>query len=312
MDLDMFESQFRASENYKDIVNLLKNNYAFRYYKYYYYNTEHNSSKLDITLKILFNFINRYPKEDIHDLVVDGFTRVKTILKSIVDHPKDNKRLLEDVITAINNLLSPYINYSAPKKDVLTIDDHLDYEFRISSSMYKINHIGDILSYGVWREEYNYGRVSHSNVGKMIIYPYSVFMRIFLSKKFLFLRNNINTQIFRLLESADIDGKGDINISNKILKQIEIFINKHYMYLGGKFDVFYELRTYIENAFSDIISSGDKNSKYYNVDNLDEIQELQTILKAIDFWEDTVEDIVNRNMNKRIYNLKQLCMEEMK
>lgn len=301
MDMSTFEAQFKASENFKDLTNLLKNNYLFVPYKFYFYNTEHDSSQLEIGLKIIFNFINRYKKEDTHDLVVDKFNTVKNIIKEICDQPKDNKKLAEELCTTINAIINSHLNYTIPKNKEFTIEDYLDYEFTITSTQYKIARISEMISYGLWREELNYGKLYHSNVNRLIPYTYTTFMKIFLSKKYLNLRNELTKLAHKLIHSANENGIGDTNISNKFINNLEVFINKHYMYLDSSTNsVFSELRTYIENIFVRVLDKSNKSSKYYNIENLDDIPEIKVILKAVDFWEDTKEEIINKNIGTRM------------
>ena len=304
-----FESDFKESENYKDLTNLLKNNYQFVQYKYHFYNTEHDSTKLEIGLKIIFAYINKFYKNYTHDLIINKFDIVKKIIKECCTEPSDNTKLAEELCSAINSIINAYSNYTRPNRE-LTIEDYLDYEFRITSIQYKISHISEIISYGLWREEYNYGKLYHSNVSRITPYSYSTFMKVFLSKKFLRLRNEIKILAYKLIESANVDGIGDVTISNQLLKQLEIFINKQYMYLNDKINVFDELRTYIENVFISILGKN-SNNKNYNVETLDDVAEVKVIMKAISFWEDNKEDIINKNIKTRITTLKDIKVEEM-
>lgn len=304
-----FESDFKESENYKDLTNLLKNNYQFVQYKYHFYNTEHDSTKLEIGLKIIFAYINKFYKNYTHDLIINKFDIVKKIIKECCTEPNDNTKLAEELCSAINSIINAYSSYTRPNRE-LTIEDYLDYEFRITSIQYKISHINEIISYGLWREEYNYGKLYHSNVNRLTPYSYSTFMKVFLSKKFLRLRNEIKILAYKLIESANIDGVGDVTISNQLLKQLEIFINKQYMYLNDTINVFDELRTYIENVFISILGKN-SNNKNYNVETLDDVAEIKVIMKAISFWEDNKEDIINKNIKTRITTLKDIKVEEM-
>ena len=305
MDINEFILQFKASENYKDLTNLLKNNYLFIPYKFYFYNTEHDASQLEIGLKILFNFINRYKKEDTHDLVVDKFSKIKDAIREICNEPKDNKKLAEEICTAINAIIHSYLNYNLPKKD-LTIEDYLDYEFTITSAQYKINHISEIISYGLWREEYNYGKLYHNNVNRITPYSYSTFMKILLSKKFLKLRNELKNLAYKLIDSVNENGVGNPEITNKFIKHLEIFIDKQFMYLTDVVNVFDELRIYIENIFVNVLDKSNKTSKLYNIENIDDIPEIRTIMKAIDFYEDMKEEIFTRNIETRLVSITKI------
>ena len=309
MDMSSLETQFKNSINYTDLVNLLKNNFTFIPYKFYIYNIEHHSSQIEIGLKIIFNFINQFNKEDVNDIILDKFNTIKTIINEICDNPKDNKKLAEDICSAINSVIYAYINYTIPEK-YLSIEEYLDYEFSITSSQYKIHNINEIISYGLWREELNYGKLLHSNKNiKTIPYPYSTFMKILLSRKYLNLRNKLTKLAYKLLQSIDTDISNSTEISNDFIKSLETFVNKQFIYINDKnSDVFGELRIYIENIFINVL---DKSFKKYTIENLEDIPKIKNILKTIDFWDNTKEDIFNKNIQLKIFsNYKKLLPKE--
>ena len=109
-----FESDFKESENYKDLTNLLKNNYQFVQYKYHFYNTEHDSTKLEIGLKIIFAYINKFYKNYTHDLIINKFDIVKKIIKECCTEPSDNTKLAEELCSAINSIINAYSSLHNP------------------------------------------------------------------------------------------------------------------------------------------------------------------------------------------------------
>lgn len=262
MNIQTFETQFRNSEHFKDITNLIKNNYYFNNNKSYFYNTEFISSHLEILLKIIFNYINRTCGEDTYFLIIDKFTIVKNILKDIATGNSDNKQLVEDTCSTIDNLLYAYTQEKILDKDPIL--DKVNEELKIASIQYKIGRMEVMITYGVWREYYNFGKLPYTYHDKPVPYPYTAFMRILLSRKYLKLRNELYRQIYKLIDSLNLNDSeiSSREISDKILKILKLFINKHHNHITYDNDALNELTIFLSNAFLSALNeeNADKNT----------------------------------------------------
>ena len=79
-------------------------------------------------------------------------------------------------------------------------------------------------------------------------------------------------------------------------------------FVREKIKDFYLLDSKVENIFINVL---DKSFKKYNIENLEDIPKIKNILKTIDFWDNTKEDIFNKNIQLKIFsNYKKLLTKE--